>query len=846
MAKSLVTDAGQIFRPGAYAKYTVQSNPSGLATTGVLMLVGEADAGPDYTLEEELEDNAFGPDQIGAVIAKYGSGSLVDAVRAAASAANDPGITGSFSRAILVKTNVSARASANLPKVGGGTYSVLANKSYGKPGNEISYRTTSAQAEVLPTTGAFTFISNAGVMDYSIRLNGGASLTASLALGRTPTQFVTSVDAQVGISATGGVDRAIIAVSGTLAVDANPASAPGVNNVLITRSVAWAVTPTVGDTLMIPEASVIDGGASNENVGSYMIIAATTTTITATKLSDGGKVTPAAVVGVITAPIDVAPAAIAAVTDVKAYSPVTISVDAGTTVDGVGKSLEVANTASADLLSRCCYDVGTVVPSTFVSISGSPVTITGTEMKVKITNSRASDFVQESFTVGGEIAMKIGYQGTTATLTITDTTLTTTVTGGSGASLSLLLTDYRRVSDLVAYINSQTGYNCSVGTAILGNLLSEALDNVTTMGICTSQGAPNGRVKVDAYRFFNALQNGSSLVQLGLTDELNVQAGAGLPDVMAAAAFLSGGTKGGTTDAQIVAAIDALARVRGNFVVPLFSRDADADILDENTDSSSTYTIAAVHAAALAHVNLMSTLKRRKNRQAFLSITDDFETVKDTAANIASFRCSMTFQDFKQIGSDGSIETFQPWMGAVLAAAMQAAGFYKSIEFKGITTSGVLSREGDFSDRDDSLMDEALQAGLMPAARGQRGGYLWASDQTTYGRDENFVFNSVQAVYAADTVALTAAQEMEIGFAGQSTADVSASSALSYLEGIMANMLRLKLIAPSDDAEKGYKNAFVQIRGNAMAIRIEIKLATAIDFIVIDFLVAPVQQTAGI
>ena len=133
----------------------------------------------------------------------------------------------------------------------------------------------------------------------------------------------------------------------------------------------------------------------------------------------------------------------------------------------------------------------------------------------------------------------------------------------------------------------------------------------------------------------------------------------------------------------------------------------------------------------------------------------------------------------------------------------------------------------------------------MPAARGQIGGFIWASDQTTYGTDSNFVFNSVQAVYAADTVSLSTAQAMEVAFAGQSTADISASAALSFLEGIMGNMLRLKLIAPSDGAEKGFKNARVQIRGNAMYVSIEIKLASAIDFIQIDFLVSPVQQTAG-
>jgi hypothetical protein len=840
MAKSLVTDAGQIFRPGAYAKYTVQSNPAGLATTGVLMLVGEADAGPDYSLESDLEATAsYGPDQVGDVIAKYKSGPIVDAFRAAASAANDPDLVGSFSRAIILKTNPSVRASANLPKVGGGTYAVLANRSYGKPGNEVSYRTTSSQAEVVPTTGSFTYIPAVGTVAYSIRSNGAATVGGTLGANTAPDALVTALAALTGITASGGIDRVLLTVLGTLATSAIVG-----NSMTLTRSIAWNTTPTIGDTLIIPTGSVI-AGAGSANVGAYVITAVTATTLTATKLSDAGK--GGAVIGTITAPVVVAPAAISAVTDAKAWSPVTISQAAATTIDGVGKSLEISQlTTGTDLLSRTAFSLGTTTAVTWVSKSGTPALLTATEGKIKLALARASDFASEEFIVGGEIALKISYQGTTATLTITDTTLTTTVAGGSGASLSLALKDYKTVSALAAYINTQTGYVATAGNAQLGNLPSTALDNVTAMGIASDWSASNGRVKVDAYRFFNALQNGSSLVQIGLTTALNVQAGAGLPDVMAAALFLAGGAKGATTDAIIVAAIDKLALVKGNFLVPLFSRDASYDILDDLTESASTYTIAGIHAAAKSHVLAMSTVKRRKNRQTFLSIADSFTNSREISANIASFRASMTFQDFKQTGSDGSIVAFQPWMGAVLAASMQAAGFYKNIEFKGINTSGITSRAGDFTDRDDTQMEDALKAGLMPAARGQTGGFIWASDQTTYGRDENFVFNSVQAVYAADTVALSTAQAMEVAFAGQSTADISASAALSFLESIMANMLRLKLIAPSDGAEKGFKNARIQIRGNAMYVSVEIKLATAIDFIMIDFLVSPVQQTAGI
>src|SRR3954469_16989118 len=94
MSISVTTDQGQFNIPGAYADFGTEETNSGLATTGVVLLVGEADAGPDYTLESDLDANSFGPDEESAVIAKYGSGWIVDAFKAACSPSKDPDITG--------------------------------------------------------------------------------------------------------------------------------------------------------------------------------------------------------------------------------------------------------------------------------------------------------------------------------------------------------------------------------------------------------------------------------------------------------------------------------------------------------------------------------------------------------------------------------------------------------------------------------------------------------------------------------------------------------------------------------------------------------------------------------
>lgn len=819
--------------PGAYSDIKVQSSNSGLATTGVLMLVGEADAGPSFASEADLELNSFGPDQLADVIAKYGSGPLVDAFRAACAPSTD--LPGSFNRAILVKTNASTASTGAL-----GSYSTLTALSEGSAGNLITYSVSSAAAEVSATTGSFTFIPAVDTVNAEIRANGGAALSVSLAasktgtLNETPTTFKTTVNALSGVTATGGADRSVLTVSGTLALDQNPSGTPGVNNVLITRSIAWATTPVVGDTLTIPTGSVIAGG-SDQNVGAYVVIAATSTTVTATKLSDAGKT--GAVVATITTPSDVSAASIVAVTEITVFSPVVISVDSGV-VDGVGKTLEIAELATGlDLLSRTAFNLSTTAVSWISKSTGAVLLSSATEYKAQLNLARSTDLADEQLAAGGEIALNVSYTGTTATLTVdkTASTLATTVAGGSGASIAALaLSAYPTIADLVSFLNSQTGYTASAGSAALGQLPLTALD-AGTFGICSKWGSKNGRIKVDAYKLgLKAAE--SVLVEMS-------SANAGLP-VVQSVAFMSGGTKGGTTAASVVSAIDALENVDGNFLVPLFSQDATADILDSKTESSSTYTIDAINLAAKTHVLKMSTIKKRRNRRAFLSIEGTFTAQKEAATNTASSRCSMSFLNAKQLDSSGNIVQFQPWMNAVLAAAMQAAAFYKSIFRKGINTAGVIHADGSYNPRSDSQVEEALLAGLLPARKSDLGGFQFDSDQTSYTKDNNPVFNSIQAMYIADIVALTSAQKMEQAFIGESLADISASLGLIFMEGLMGQFLTQKLIAPSDDAPKGFKNMSIRLNGPVMLVSCEIKLAGSLYFIPISFLVSQVTQSA--
>ena len=61
----------------------------------------------------------------------------------------------------------------------------------------------------------------------------------------------------------------------------------------------------------------------------------------------------------------------------------------------------------------------------------------------------------------------------------------------------------------------------------------------------------------------------------------------------------------------------------------------------------------------------------------------------------------------------------------------------------------------------------------------------------------------------------------------------------------MFDFLRLRWIAPSDDAPKGYQNAVVRISGGVRQIAIEVKLAGLIYFVPISLTISQVEQSAS-
>lgn len=833
MSLQYTTDTGVTLKvPGAYADTQVVSTPSTVAANGIILAIGESDSGPSFLEEDDLSQNAFGPDQKSDILAKYGSGQLVDAFIGAVTASNDPNVKGSFTRFIPLKTNSSTKATATLPAIGGGIYANLTAKAGGKPGNLITRTVTVNQAEAIPSTGAFILASPPASTTVNFRVNGGAAVTASLTTEETPTAMVAAIAALDGVIATGGVSRGtignVITPAAAITVDA------GYNLHIVSAFIAY---PHVGDIVVIPSTAAVD----IRNQGTFLVTAVNQAA-TRIDLCKVWNVTSDA----LTAPLTQASTTLDD-GDIFAYSPVTISLESGAVVPGKGKTLEIAETATG-VFSNLCYvasaDGQTVSKASFVSTTALPaLMISGQEYKVEANFVRQKDGISENIVAGGNCLLSIGYVGTTASAVINNGVMTITLTGGSSSSLSpisISLSDYPTIGDLCQYLGSLAGFVAYPSLATYSSISPLVLD-AGTYSFATDKGVATGRIKGDGHDLMTEINSQSVLVDvapLGVATNL-----VGLPD-QASVAFLSGGSRGSTTTAIIQSALDAAKAVKANFVVPLFSNNSSVDIADGSTDAASSYDIASINSATRAHCLQMSQLKQRRRRLAILSNRDTFANDKIAAGGIASARCALTIQDVRDNNAFGTLTTFKPWMTAIKAAAMQAAGFYKDITHKYITINAATVPGGGYNYNLVSNVEDALDAGLLVVTY-DGSGFKWVSDQTTYSVDDNFVYNSLQAMYAADLVAATAEQRMERAFVGQSLADVSATVGVTVLGTILDDIRRLKLIAPSDDAPRGFKNVVIKIvNGNTMVVGVEIKLATSIKFIPITFMITAIQQTA--
>jgi hypothetical protein len=472
-------------------------------------------------------------------------------------------------------------------------------------------------------------------------------------------------------------------------------------------------------------------------------------------------------------------------------------------------------------------------------VGGNRITlkITGSGASRQITLSQKRDSLVVSASVGGNAVMTV----TNATVGSTITIDAATVQLFNGTSTTTLLkSSYSTVSDLAADISIIAGYSAVMSPGADGRLPVSVLDTVGGNSIVAGS-----TLYKDAYEVkqFFALSGIADLVS---------PPSAGLPTAMPETS-LSGGDLGGTLSAEIVNGLAKFEKIRINSVVPLFSRDATSDVTDGLTASSSTYTIDAIHQAVKTHCSMMATTKKKSERQGYLSQKDTYTNCKAKALNLADARQQLAIQDIKQLDSVGVLKWFMPWAGAaLLAGARGGSPVGNPMTFKYFNMSGIRQTAQSMSTPEASIIndfdpdtqyDDGIQSGLTFWERPQTGGFRLVLDNTTYGKDGNWVYNRAHVLYAADVLGFDFRSQLENIYVGLKNT-VAASAIKSTCESILNTYLAQGITVSTDDAKNGFKQLVVLMNGNVVNISVVVKLVEGIDFVLADITLQRATQTA--
>lgn len=198
-----------ILKPGAYSRSRVDnSGGSAIESNDTIMLVGESSKGAPGDVEGIQE---FSASQIDQLIAKYGSGPLVDCALAVRTPSLTPGIGGA-GRLLVYKTNSSTQASASINEAtDSDPLLIFKDREWGAGGNDLSVTIAAGSSALQKIVTIERLNSTAEVLGE----NEGLSVL----------QIQYTGDASTAAGAIAGVSKAAKALTITLAGDQTDGSA---------------------------------------------------------------------------------------------------------------------------------------------------------------------------------------------------------------------------------------------------------------------------------------------------------------------------------------------------------------------------------------------------------------------------------------------------------------------------------------------------------------------------------------------------------------------------------------------------------------------------------------------
>lgn len=176
MAISVSFNGATIKKPGSYSKTQIDLGGNlPLSPTGLVVIIGEADAGAPVTAEIDASKNVFTPDQLSQARNKYRSGPIIDALGFLFAPSVDGAIPNGASAVWVMKTNSSTRASLALQD----SFGTLRSKEWGTGGNRTSAKVVLSSEEE-PMVQASSAPQHGVDINFTLSVNGSECTGVSI------------------------------------------------------------------------------------------------------------------------------------------------------------------------------------------------------------------------------------------------------------------------------------------------------------------------------------------------------------------------------------------------------------------------------------------------------------------------------------------------------------------------------------------------------------------------------------------------------------------------------------------------------------------------------------------
>ena len=818
----------QITKPGGYSYIDVELNPQPLSAAGIVGVVGEALGGaPGLTDGVQT----FASTQLYDIVQKYVSGPIVDAARALLAPSRDPDIQNGANTIKVYKTNASAFSSGSAVQMDDAAVPLAIltfdSNNYGIDENNVNFYETEG------TTSD----------DQASMTSGVIALPVTIVIGETLVFTVAGAAYTFTVPAGGaGPHATVVPVLAMLNDAANwapskPAVATAVGTTKIKLTVDTSLAAFDGYESMHEYAETyLSGDGLEEDLNFRKPVAF------ATNGTVGGTFTVAALANLAANQwTQIGATALATlnvkITSITGTGPYTITVDNGLT------DLSLYTTVAASYI----FDAQTAVNSLTLEVTKGTAGWSRGQRGSRIffiKKNTTLETISENANVPVFRIMYIG-AGTACTMKILDSggtrKLTTTVTGGPGSeALDITLSNHNTIQQLVDYIsnfNAGASYTCYTDYYNAGTVSPQDLDfyndiDIRNFPLDVKTAIADILANINTYSSLMAATRVSNIYgQLALISST-------------ARRFLSGGVNGATTNSLVQTAFDALLSVDCDIVVPLFSQNASADILDGLTDSSSSYTISSVNAMADSHCRMASSTLNRRERTAFVALKDTYDASKTAAQLMNSEFVSMVLQDVYTLDGTGATLWKNPHVFAAMCAGMEAgAEIGMPLTKKALNCYGV--RHSTFDPQ--TQYADAITNGLFFAEQGDQGGVTIVCGNTTYQRDSSFVWNRRSVIRASFYTAKTLRSQLESTFVGKyrSAGASLASQIKSVSQSVLSALLTANILAPdAKNGGLGYRGLKVTITGSIVTLYVIVTPVAGIDFVLANITLAPINDIA--